>query len=94
MPQVVVVRRAELPCVGCRCAPPKAVRETAMGTITMSSAAAFATGLRAAAQSVFVYVIFGTFVGYGALCHDLGFSLPWAVASTVLIWAGPRRSSS
>jgi predicted branched-subunit amino acid permease len=62
-----------------------------MGTIPISSAAAFATGLRAAAQSVFVYVIFGTFIGYGALCHDLGFSLPWAVASTVLIWAGPAQ---
>jgi predicted branched-subunit amino acid permease len=62
-----------------------------MGTIPISSAAAFATGLRAAVQSVFVYVIFGTFIGYGALCHDLGFSLPWAVASTVLIWAGPAQ---
>ena len=62
-----------------------------MGTIPISSAAAFATGLKAAVQSVFVYVIFGTFIGYGALCHDLDFSLPWAVASTVLIWAGPAQ---
>ena len=61
------------------------------GTSPISPAVAFATGLQAAAQSVFVYVIFGTFVGYGALCHDLGFSLPWAVASTVLIWAGPAQ---
>jgi predicted branched-subunit amino acid permease len=65
--------------------------ETAMGTIAISSAAAFAAGLKGAAQSVFVYVLFGTFIGYGALCHDLGFSLPWAVASTILIWAGPAQ---
>ena len=62
-----------------------------MGTLPMSPAAAFATGLNAAARSVFVYVIFGTFIGYGALCHDLGLNLPWAVASTVLIWAGPAQ---
>src|SRR6516164_1171546 len=91
MPQVVVVGCAELPCVGRRCALPRAMGETAMSTIPISSAAAFATGLKAAVQSVFVYVIFGTFIGYGALCHDLDFSLPWAIASTVLIWAGPAQ---
>jgi predicted branched-subunit amino acid permease len=57
----------------------------------MSSAAAFVIGLKAAAQSVFIYVLFGTFIGYGALCHDLGFSLPWGIASTILIWAGPAQ---
>ena len=64
-----------------------------MGAVPISSAAAFATGLKAAGRSVFVYVIFGTFIGYGALCHDLDFSLPWAVASTVLIWAGPAQGT-
>src|SRR3974390_3729964 len=58
---------------------------------TPSPAGAFAIGLKAAAKSVFIYVMFGTFIGYGALCHDLGFSLAWALISTVLIWAGPAQ---
>src|SRR5262245_27042198 len=57
----------------------------------MTSSAAFAIGLKAAARSVFIYVLFGTFLGYGALCHDLGFSLTWGIASSVLIWAGPAQ---
>jgi predicted branched-subunit amino acid permease len=61
------------------------------GTGPLSSMAAFVIGLKAAATSVFVYVLFGTFIGYGALCHDLGFSLAWGIASTVLIWAGPAQ---
>jgi predicted branched-subunit amino acid permease len=62
-----------------------------MDSNKISSAAAFTTGLTASARSVFVYVLFGTFVGYGALCHDLGFSLAWAIASTILVWAGPAQ---
>ena len=54
---------------------------------TPSSAGAFVIGVKSAAKSVFIYVMFGTFIGYGALCHDLGFSLTWALVSTVLIWA-------
>jgi predicted branched-subunit amino acid permease len=57
----------------------------------MSSVAALASGFIASGRSVFVYVLFGTFIGYGALCHDLGFSLTWAIMSTVLIWAGPAQ---
>jgi predicted branched-subunit amino acid permease len=57
----------------------------------MTSATAFAHGLRAAGKSVFIYVLFGTFIGYGALAHDLGFSLIWSVISTFLIWAGPAQ---
>jgi predicted branched-subunit amino acid permease len=60
-------------------------------TASVTSAGAFMHGLKASARSVFVYVLFGTFVGYGALCHDLGFSLHWGLASTVLIWAGPAQ---
>ena len=52
---------------------------------------AFLQGLAAAARSVFAYVLFGTFVGIGALGHDFGFSLPWMVLATVLIWAGPAQ---
>src|SRR5688572_25699024 len=47
----------------------------------------FATGW----GSVFAYVLFGTFVGIGALGHDFGFSLFWMVLSTILIWAGPAQ---
>lgn len=57
----------------------------------MTAMAAFARGLRAAGKSVFIYVLFGTFIGYGALAHDLGFSVQWSVISTFLIWAGPAQ---
>jgi predicted branched-subunit amino acid permease len=58
---------------------------------TSSSLAAFANGLAASARSVFVYVLFGTYIGIGALSHDLNFSLGWAMASTVLVWAAPNQ---
>ncbi|MGZ5805105.1 MAG: AzlC family ABC transporter permease [Xanthobacteraceae bacterium] len=58
----------------------------------ISSITAYWRGMCAAATgSVFTLVIFGTFVGYGALSHDLGFSLVWALTSTVLVWAGPAQ---
>jgi predicted branched-subunit amino acid permease len=56
-----------------------------------SSLAAFGAGLAAAARSVFLFVVFGTYVGIGALAHDLGFSLPWALATTLLVWAAPNQ---
>src|SRR5215469_9470108 len=56
-----------------------------------SAFAAFAQGLAAAARSVFVFVVFGTYVGIGALAHDLGFSLTWALATTLLVWAAPNQ---
>lgn len=43
----------------------------------------------AAMSSVFVMVLFGTYVGIGALAHDLGFGVGWTLAATVLIWAAP-----
>jgi len=58
---------------------------------TMTSVAAFWRGMIAAGRSVFVYVLFGTFIGYGALAHDLGFSVLWSLVSTALIWAGPAQ---
>jgi predicted branched-subunit amino acid permease len=57
----------------------------------MSYAAAFGVGMKLGIKSVFSYVIFGTFIGYGALCHDLGFTLMWAWLSTALVWAGPAQ---
>lgn len=51
----------------------------------------FLAGAAAAARSVFAYVLFGTYVGIGALGNDFGFSLPWTLASTLLVWAGPAQ---
>jgi predicted branched-subunit amino acid permease len=59
--------------------------------VALSSAEAFRRGVRAALNSVFVYVLIGTYIGYGALSHDLGFSLLWAEVSTAIMWAGPAQ---
>jgi predicted branched-subunit amino acid permease len=56
-----------------------------------STGAAFLNGLRAAATSIFFWTIFGNYVGFGALAHDLGFGVDWALLSTVLIWAAPAQ---
>jgi predicted branched-subunit amino acid permease len=56
-----------------------------------SAPSAFLHGFAVAWRSVFAYVLFGTFVGIGALGHDFGFSLFWMVMSTILIWAGPAQ---
>jgi predicted branched-subunit amino acid permease len=56
-----------------------------------SPSRAFAAGLRSAALSVFAYVLFGTYIGIGALAHDFGFGLFWVLLSTALIWAGPAQ---
>jgi predicted branched-subunit amino acid permease len=52
---------------------------------------AFFGGMRAAALSVFTLVLVGSYVGIGALAHDYGFSLPWVLLSTTLMWAGPAQ---
>jgi predicted branched-subunit amino acid permease len=52
---------------------------------------AYLAGFRATATSVFAYVLFGTYIGIGALGHDFGFSATWTFLSTVLIWAGPAQ---
>jgi len=51
--------------------------------------AAFRRGYAAALRSVFLLVVFGTYIGIGALAHDLGFDVGWAMLSTVLVWAAP-----
>jgi len=56
-----------------------------------SSIAAFIYGARTAAASVFMFVITVTYIGFGALTHDYGLSVVWAMLSTVLIWAGPAQ---
>jgi predicted branched-subunit amino acid permease len=56
-----------------------------------SDAAAFFGGVRSAFLSVFAYVLFGTYIGIGALAYDLDFGLPWVTLSTLLVWAAPAQ---
>jgi predicted branched-subunit amino acid permease len=56
-----------------------------------TNAGAFLHGARVALTSVFAFVIVFTYIGYGALAHDYGFSVGWAMLSTVLQWAGPAQ---
>ena len=58
---------------------------------SMSSAAGFVAGVKAARTSVFSYVIIGTYISIGALGHDYGFSALWVALSTLLVWAGPAQ---
>jgi predicted branched-subunit amino acid permease len=58
---------------------------------TGSAAGAFLYGCRTAATSVFAFVITVTYIGFGALAHDYGFSVGWAMLSTALVWAGPAQ---
>src|ERR1700709_699984 len=52
---------------------------------------AFAWGMRSVGSTVLTLVLFATYLGIGALAHDTHFSLGWALASTVLVWAGPAQ---
>src|SRR3982751_241453 len=52
---------------------------------------AFAWGMGSVASTVLTLVLFATYLGIGALAHDSHFSAGWALASTVLIWAGPAQ---
>ena len=63
--------------------PPAAPTGTASG--------AFLFGCQRAAMSVFAFVIVFTYIGFGALAHDYGFSVGWAMLSTALQWAGPAQ---
>ena len=56
-----------------------------------TNADAFLFGVRIASRSVFAFVIVFTYIGFGALCHDYGFSVGWAMLSTMLQWAGPAQ---
>ena len=57
----------------------------------LSTAAAYLAGFRATWTSIFSYVLFGTYIGIGALSHDFGFSIGWSLLATILIWAGPAQ---
>ena len=52
---------------------------------------AFLHGVRIASTSVFAFVIIFTYIGFGAMCHDYGFPVGWAMLSTALQWAGPAQ---
>jgi predicted branched-subunit amino acid permease len=47
--------------------------------------------MRSAGSTVFALVLFATYLGIGALAHDSHFSLGWAIASTIFVWAGPAQ---
>jgi predicted branched-subunit amino acid permease len=47
--------------------------------------------MRSVASTVLALVLFATYLGIGALAHDSHFSLGWALASTVFVWAGPAQ---
>ena len=68
-------------------APPESVPQLPTGSAT----GAFLYGCRTALTSVFAFVITFTYIGFGALAHDYGFSVGWAMLSTALVWAGPAQ---
>lgn len=51
----------------------------------------FGRGFLAAFGSILTYTLFATYIGIGALAHDLGFSPLWAFLGTVLVWAAPAQ---
>lgn len=57
----------------------------------LSSSAAFFAGVRSALTSVYVIVLVGTYVGLGAMTHDVGAPSIWLAASTLLVWAAPAQ---
>jgi len=56
-----------------------------------SSLRAYFWGVRSVVSTVLSLVLFATYIGIGALAHDTHFSLAWALAATVLVWAGPAQ---
>ena len=47
--------------------------------------------MRSVTSTILALVLFATYLGIGALAHDTHFSLGWALASTILVWAGPAQ---
>jgi predicted branched-subunit amino acid permease len=47
--------------------------------------------MRSVVSTVLTLVLFATYLGIGALAHDTHFSLGWALAGTILVWAGPAQ---
>jgi hypothetical protein len=64
---------------------------SAASTTFPKSVIAYFAGVKSAVLSVFFVVIMGTYVGLGALAHDVGLSSGWLAISTVLVWAAPSQ---
>jgi len=64
---------------------------SAASTTFPKSVIAYFAGVQSAVLSVFFVVIMGTYVGLGALAHDVGLSSGWLAISTVLVWAAPSQ---
>jgi predicted branched-subunit amino acid permease len=47
--------------------------------------------MRSVLTTVLSLVLFATYIGIGALAHDTHFSLFWALACTLFVWAGPAQ---
>ena len=47
--------------------------------------------MRSVVSTILSLVLFATYIGIGALAHDTHFSLAWALAATVFVWAGPAQ---
>ncbi len=47
--------------------------------------------MRSITTTILTLVLFATYIGIGALAHDTHFSLFWALASTLFVWAGPAQ---
>jgi predicted branched-subunit amino acid permease len=56
-----------------------------------SSLRAYLWGMRSVVSTILSLVLFATYIGIGALAHDTHFSLAWALAATVFVWAGPAQ---
>lgn len=69
----------------------ESISDPSQGSPPGSALHAFAAGLKAGITSTFIFVTVGTFIGIGALAHDFGFSLAWAVIGSVLLWAAPAQ---
>jgi predicted branched-subunit amino acid permease len=52
---------------------------------------AYGKGMFAATQTILTYTLFATYLGVGALAHDLNFSPLWALLATTLVWAAPAQ---
>jgi len=47
--------------------------------------------MRSVTSTLLTLVLFATYLGIGALSHDTHFSMGWALAGTLLVWAGPAQ---
>ena len=51
----------------------------------------FLWGMSSVRETILAAVLFATYLGIGALAHDMHFSLAWTLVGTLLVWAGPAQ---